>query len=427
MSHIERAGFFNSMLSAAQNEFGKTGCYVATEHEATHYGIPLPSLALRFLLTTNILSLERLSEFFGPRGSGKSSLCYELARIVIEAGGIGTVVETENKTSFGLISAILGKENLKMLQFFRSGNMEKAMDELTYSIEYYKKNCPHKNIPYFIIWDSLMGAKSSETLEGISEDGHASKNFPVEANILSTYFGSLPDAFLEWPIAMSWTNHEKQKMVEGPAQGDGFSTPGGKAPGFYATYQTRVTCIKGVDRTAANPYMKIRFQTKKNNMGIAGRRIEADLHFCRELDEATGEWAPRTFFDWDQSTVDLLTSDDLPAKARIKEVVLVAKGETSRRYNCLSLGVRNAPASEVCQAIYANKEVYDALQAALSIDQWRAFSTEEATEAAKKAEAKAKKGKKKKKEAEKAQVVVPPPPPVVQESSGSLLPEDDNG
>ena len=139
------------MMTASQTKFGKDHCYTAAEHVKTHYGIELPNLALRFLFTSNIFPLERMTELSGPRGSGKSTFGYELMRLFLDALGLGTVVETENKTNAHLIKGVVGEENWEMVQYFQADSLEKAMDKLSFSLQYYKKNCPEKSIPYIAL------------------------------------------------------------------------------------------------------------------------------------------------------------------------------------------------------------------------------------------------------------------------------------
>ena len=372
---MKRADFFGKMMTASQTKFGKDHCYTAAEHVKTHYGIELPNLALRFLFTSNIFPLERMTELSGPRGSGKSTFGYELMRLFLDALGLGTVVETENKTNAHLIKGVVGEENWEMVQYFQADSLEKAMDELSFSLQYYKKNCPEKSIPYIALWDSLMGAKSDDTIEKVDEAGHSVKQYATEANLISTFFGTLPEALLGYPICFVYTNHEKVKMQEGFAGAGGpkHSNPGGLAPGFYNTYHVRVTCVKQVDRKAMNPYMVLQLETEKNNMGLAKRRIQVKLSFNRITNEA-GDTKLDVKFDWDQATVDLLMSKDLPARSLVNELFVVTAGGSAGKYNCTALGLKDVDAATVCSTLYANVPLYRRLQGVLSVDEWRVFA-----------------------------------------------------
>lgn len=420
----QAAAFFDKMMSAAQAEFGKEGVYVASDHARTHYGIYLPSLAQQFLYTSNILPLERLCEFSGQKGSGKSALAYEMMRLFVEAGGIGTVIETENKTSAGLMQAVLGEENQKSVQFYRAKSVESAMDLMTWALHHYRTACESRHIPYLILWDSLVGSKAEETLSKIAADGHSSRQFPAEALIISNYFGTLPDRLIGLPIGFVYTNHEKDKPQEGPGRGPSTSNPGGHAPDFYNTYHVRVLCTRQADRKALYPYMNIRMQTKKNNMGLNGRRIDVSLHFRRDKREDDGEYGFDAVFDWDTATVDLLLSEDLPAKSRVKEIIHLVQ-QKKGVYNWTDKGLKGVPAAEICRELYADEERYKALQAALSIDTWTVFRPEDRLKAYE-AETSSKSPKKKKKK-KAAETPTSPPPPTAQSpdaESSSLFAED---
>jgi RecA/RadA recombinase len=391
---MQRAAFFEKMVTAAQTKFGKDSVYAANEHVKTHYGIELPSLALRFLFTANIFPLERMTELSGPRGSGKSTFGYELMRLFLQAPGLGTVVETENKSNAHLIKGVVGDDNWNMVEYFQANSLENAMNQMTFSLQYYKKNCPEKNIPYMLLWDSLRGAMSDDTQEKVDEAGHSVKQYAGEANLLSTYFGTLPSSLLGCPISFVFTNHEKTKIQEGFAgHGPQHTTLGGLAPGFYATYHIRVTCVKQIDRKSPNPYMTIQLETEKNNMGLAKRRIQVDLYFKRITNEA-GDTKLEIVFDWDQATVDLLMDKALPARSLVNELLVVTQGGAAGKYNCAALGLKDASPAAICQALYANTALYRRLQGTLSIDEWRVFKAEEPVEA------KPKKTRKKKQDAE---------------------------
>ena len=151
------------------------------------------------------------------------------------------------------------------------------------------------------------------------------------------------------------------------------TTLGGLAPGFYATYHIRVSCVKQVDRKAMNPYMTLQLETEKNNMGLAKRRIQVDLAFKRITNEA-GDTKLVVEFDWDQATVDLLMDKDLPARSLVSELLTVTGGGAAGKYNCAALGLKDATPAEVCRTLYANQALYRRLQGVLSIDEWRVFS-----------------------------------------------------
>ena len=379
---IQRADFFSTMMTASKQKWGADSVYPASEHYKTHYGIVLPSLAFRYLMTSNVFMLERITEFYGPRGSGKSSLCYEIARIFIEQGGLATVIETENKTSYGLMRGIIGEKNLEVVQFFRSRSIERAQDELSFSLDQYAKGCPDKNIPYFIMWDSLVGSKSDETIANVAEDGHAKRNYAIEAGLISTYFGTLPDRLIGYPISFAVTSHEKVKMGEtamgGAGAGDegsagGKKPVGGDAPGFYSTYQLRVHRVKDVVQTEANPHMILQIRTQKNNMGINNRSLKINLYFKWYRDEKDGKQKMRAVFDWDRATMDLLCGE-MPNKAKIKDVACFTSPKAGF-YNCQALGVKEVTAHEMCQALYANPAVYDPIQDFLSIDRFVEFDS----------------------------------------------------
>jgi len=357
------------MLLEAQKKFGKEGCYVAPDHAQTHYGIPLGNMALEYLLCSTILPMERIIELSGPFGSGKSSLGYDFLRLIAENGGLGSVVETENKSAAALMGSILGERNAECVRLHRAKSMDDGQARITHELLTYQQAVPDKDIPMGVLLDSLVGNKTEETQNKINKEGFADRTFSKESLVISSYFGALSDKLIGYPIVFMFTNHEKEKISDGPIYGSKIRNPGGSAPDFHNTYHIRCTKI-GTFKSKIDNGFTMKLNTKKNSMGSDKRSIEVDMRwkYVEKDDESMHQ---ETWFDWDKATAELLAGDEVP-RSVIKEIVQVTK-VTNAKFNCPTLKLSGVTPQVVGAAINADLDICKKLRTALGIFTWRSI------------------------------------------------------
>jgi hypothetical protein len=351
----------------AQKKFGAEGCYVAPEHAQTHYGVPVKNFALEYLLCSTVLPMERIIELSGPFGSGKSSLGYDFLRMIAEHGGLGSIVETENKSAGALMQSILGEECGQCVRLHRAKSMDDGQARITHELMTYQQAVPDKDIPMGLMLDSLVGNKTQETQAKINKDGFADRTFSKEALIISSYFGSLSDKLIGYPILFMFTNHEKEKVSDGPIYGSKIRNPGGSAPDFHNTYHIRVTKTGSFTSKIDNGFT-VKLQTKKNSMGSDKRSIEVDMRWIYKPQD-DGSIIQQTWFDWDKATAALLASEEIP-RSIVKDICQVTKINNTK-YNCTTLNLSGVSPQEVGAAINADEEICKKLRAALGVFTWR--------------------------------------------------------
>ena len=66
--------FMANMTAAAEKKFGTKHMYAASQHAQRYVGLPLPALALEYMLRSNVLYLGSVYGLAGPPASFKSSL-----------------------------------------------------------------------------------------------------------------------------------------------------------------------------------------------------------------------------------------------------------------------------------------------------------------------------------------------------------------
>ena len=380
---ISAADFMQVQLAGAQKKFGMN-CYKANEHYIRQFGIPLPSLALQYMFGVENLPFGRMYGFRGATESFKSSMVFYLLRNIMAQEGLGILVETERKVSDTLMEGII-QEYMDLLQQYNADTLEMAQGQLTFAMEFIKKNLVDRNIPYGLGWDSLRGVLSEATSNKISADGHYSKSYSAEAHALSPFFAKMVEELSFWPMMLFFVQHEKKKQAEGYGGGGGTASLGGDAPGFHATVLTRSRVIKSVTEGSLNPYATIEYRTVKNNLGVKGRRCEVNLYFNQEYDEETGMNEHKYWFDWDRADIDCILSDKMENKAAIKKVIALEEHSSNKGFfRCPELGLKKATAKEVMDLLRSeeHQDLFDQLRRTMRITKNLRFDQVEWTKVA---------------------------------------------
>ena len=333
------------------------GSYSGADHKDRQVGVPLPSLALEYLLGSNVLYLGAAFGLAGPSQSFKSALALELGKIIASRGGLNFLSETEGgKISAPMMSAIYGGL-IERLDIRLAQSVEEAQQYLSFTAGYLKNTFPDRDQLAGIFLDSLNGPAASERSEKIEKDGYASRDFPIEAMLWSKWFQSFVPKLTGWPITMIFVNHKKLDITNPKS----FRHPGGDAQDFYSTVYMHVARVRTNDG-ADTIVNHIRVATVKHSFMPPGRRI--DLPFV--LDKQTTQMG----FDWGHSTAALLVDEKrAPALKDIIKVTTSSKSMTAltRTFSCKRLKMNSVSGAELGAAVHADEELMDELRAALYI------------------------------------------------------------
>ena len=350
------ASIMADFRSVAEKKMGP-GSYSGADHKDQQVGVPLPSLALEYLLGSNVLYLGALFGLAGPSQSFKSALAMEFGKIIASMGGLNFLSETEGgKISAPMMSSIYG-DLLDRLDIRQAQSVEEAQQYLSFTSGYLKNHFPDRNQLAGLFLDSLNGPAATERSKKIEKDGYASRDFPVEALLWSKWFQSFAPKLTGWPIAMIFVNHKKLD-INNPRS---FRHPGGDAQDFYSTvymHIARVRTTEGAD-TIIN---HVKIATVKHSFMPPGRHI--NLPFV--LDKPTKHMG----FDWGHSTAALLVDEKLAP--RVKEVIKVTTSSKSmsaltRVFSCKRLRANNVSGAELGAAIHADDELMKELREVLYI------------------------------------------------------------
>jgi len=235
MSKDRQSNIMDELLSFSHEKFKSVHALGDLERMLT--GIPLPGLALRWLLESNVLPLGQLIGLAGPPKSHKSSLGYELMRWTMLHGGQSLLFDTEGKISADLLPSILGEQLAAGARapIHACESVEDAQKRITATLDFLRKKNV-KDMPFCLMLDSIAGVSAEGRREKIlGKVGHAEQDFPREALAWTSFFNTIPSALTDWPYLMVYVNHLKEKPQSKPGHAPSKISPGGMWQYFRAS------------------------------------------------------------------------------------------------------------------------------------------------------------------------------------------------
>jgi len=336
--------------------------------------VPLPSLAFEYLLGADSIQLGAVYGIAGPPSSFKSTLALDLARLVLECGGVGALCSTEGlKINVPMASAILGDRSSRMLAA-TVDCVEDAQQFLSSVIDWAGAYIGRDGNSVVIVLDSLFGCPSKRTRERIARSGFATKGFPHEAHLWDSWLPNVHRRLKELPVLFLIVNHAKRDFY-GPSY-DSKRHPGGAFQDIYAEVYVHTEVRAFVER-ADDAVSHIAITTAKCRRGEIGRTI--DVPFV--VEKGSG----RMYFDWAHATAHLLSqkpsyrhrdvldlSGIVDVDASSSSLVSASRTFTSRR-----LDLTAVPGRVIGEAVHANTGLMDELRDALGIRRLRAAADDE--------------------------------------------------
>lgn len=285
-------------------------------------GLPLPTLAARYLLQSNIFPLSRFTQLRGEFSAGKSALLTEIMRWFHVYGGGGILIDTENKGSPTMLAGMFGHNQ----QYMARTKVTTAASVEEWQSKYMgfckavhaqidAAGAPERVIPICIGVDSISAVEVDRRVEKVAEEGHAAAGHPYLARNLSDFMRTaLVPTLRHYPIAFVATNHLKEEI-----NSMGFGPPKKYAPGG-ASLDYYPTLIIDMSRVSRNNIQvgraegqAVRLIATKNNLGAPGRRLVVNLMWYNDIitgKDAAGNDTYRNqqyhYWDWHTATTRLL-------------------------------------------------------------------------------------------------------------------------
>lgn len=350
-------------------------------HDAPIIVLPVPSLAMRYVLQSTGLPLSRCYQLVGEQKSYKSTFAVEMGRWHFICNGRGKLHEAETKPTPDLRNSVLHwQENLLSVEDCKS--LEDWMRKVTWFNQAVQKKCelaggPGRTVPFIQIVDSLLGKACEETIKKVKEKGAPGRNFAMEANHIKTYMQVYPQELLGWPFTFVGINHLKMRTDENGLPHK--HVPGGYALKFQAAAHFELRKLGKLQEMSNFNRVMISLATFDSSYGADGKRIEVPIHFWRQED-FPGVWRLYSRWEWWEANILLLMYGvGMPAKVRdgvlkkVKEVIDLHEkpgGSRGKLFWSERLGVPSSaamPPHDLGVLLEQNQEVLNALYQILDI------------------------------------------------------------
>ena len=397
----QASNFLRASTAAARQEYGDSNMCVMGDAGRIVVGVPLPGLAMEYLLQNDVFPLGRMSQVVGTEGTCKSALCFEMARWFKQSSGITYLFENETKYSPDFAQSIIGYpdeepgyvegDDLEVLAHYPCDSLEDWQSKIQFTAAQIRKLMTHKTathkptgrvFPVLFVLDSITGKLSRETSGKIDKAGHASRAFAVEALLITNFLKKFPQDIEEWPISFVVVNHLKpQKSMTGAIENN---KAGGRGISFQVSFEfemkrAKSSKVKLVDPDEAGFQIggnNLRIICRKNSLGETHREIFVSIFWKSRYCEETNTTRQYSTWDWAGATVDLISAYDSGTLRDKTQAVVDLHRATGNRWWSKRLGIsKEAPISKTAigQLIEDNDIIKDKLRGLFGIKRRKHF------------------------------------------------------
>ena len=319
----QRGDALSRALDQIDKQFGKgTVMRLGSGVRERIPAIPTGSLSLDAALGVGGIPRGRVTEIFGPEGSGKTTLAMHVVANAQKRGGIGAFIDAEHAFDSDYAEHLGLK--LDDLLVSQPDNGEQALEVAEMLIR--------SNAVDVVVVDSVAALVPRSEIEG--EMGEAQVG--AQARLMSQALRKLAGAINKSKTAVIFINQIREKI--GVMYGNPETTPGGRALKFYASVRIEVRRIGSIKEGETVLGNRTRGKVVKNKVASPFKTAEFDILFGHGISRES----------------DLI---DLATKAG-----LIEKSGTWFSYGEVRLGQGREKAREF---LVANPDLTDAIDAKL--------------------------------------------------------------